>query len=38
MKRLIVLLSIVILFVTGCSVTKLDNTNIGTNIHTLLSQ
>jgi Mor family transcriptional regulator len=38
MKKLIVLLSIVILFVTGCSVTKLDNTDIGKNMKTLLSK
>lgn len=38
MKRLIVLLSIVILFVTGCSVTKLDDTDIDGNIEKLLSK
>ena len=38
MKRLIVLLSIVVLFVTGCSVKKLDDTNISKNIKILLSQ
>ena len=37
MKRLIVLLSIVLLFITGCSVTRLDNTDINKNIKTLLS-
>ena len=37
MKRLIVLLSISILCLTGCSVYKLDNTNIGKNIKILLS-
>ena len=38
MKRLIVLLAIIILFVTGCSVTKLDNNDIGKNMKTLLSE
>lgn len=38
MKRLIVLLSVVTLFVTGCSVTKLDNNDIGMNMKTLLSK
>jgi hypothetical protein len=38
MKRLIVLLSIVVLFVTGCSVAKLDETNISKNIKILLSR
>ncbi len=37
MKRLIVLLSISIFCFTGCSVYKLDNTNIGKNIKILLS-
>ena len=37
MKRLIVLLSIIVLFLTGCSVYKLDNTNISKNINILLS-
>lgn len=37
MKRLIVLLSIVMLLITGCSVTKMDNTNINKNIKVLLS-
>ena len=32
MKRLIVLLSIVVVLATGCSVYKLDNTNISKNI------
>ena len=32
------LLSIVILFMTGCSVTKLDNNNISKNMKTLLSE
>lgn len=38
MKRLIVLLSIVTLFVTGCSVSKLDSSDIGKNMKTLLSK
>lgn len=38
MKRLIVLLSIVIIFMTGCSVIKLDRTDIGYNIKNLLSK
>ena len=38
MKRLIVLLSIVVLFMTGCSVKRLDDTNISKNIKLLLSQ
>ncbi len=38
MKRLIVLLSVIILFVTGCSVTKLDDNDIDTNIQNLLSK
>lgn len=38
MKRLIVLLSIVMLFMTGCSITKLDDTNISKNIKILLSE
>jgi hypothetical protein len=38
MKKLIVLLSIVMLFVTGCSVTKLDDTDIGKNMKTLMSK
>ena len=38
MKRLIVLLSIMLLFVTGCSITKLDNVNISKNIKILLSE
>ena len=37
MKRLIVLLSIVVVLMTGCSVYKLDNTNISKNIKILLS-
>lgn len=37
MKKLIVLLSIVVLLITGCSVTKLDNTDLGKNVKILLS-
>ena len=38
MKKIIVLLSIVVLFMTGCSVSRLANENIGKNIKTLLSK
>lgn len=38
MKRLIVLLSIVILFVTGCSVSKLNSNDIGEIIDKLMSK
>ena len=38
MKRIIVLLSIVMLFVTGCSVTRLYDTNLSKNMKTLLSK
>lgn len=38
MKRLIVLLSIVMIFTTGCSVVKLDNNNLSSNIKNLLSE
>ena len=38
MKRLVILLSMVMLFITGWSVTKLDDTDIGKNMKTLLSQ
>lgn len=38
MKKLVILLSMVMLFMTGCSVTKLDNTDIGKNMKTILSQ
>lgn len=38
MKKLIVLLSIVVLLTTGCSVTKLDDSNISKNIKILLSE
>lgn len=37
MKKLIVLLSIVVLLMTGCSVIKLDNTDLGKNVKILLS-
>ena len=37
MKKLIVLLSMVVVLTTGCSVYKLDNTNISKNIKILLS-
>ena len=38
MKRLIVLLSIVTIFVTGCSINRLDDKDIGKNIRTLMSE
>lgn len=38
MKKIIVLLSIVLLSITGCSVKKLDNKNIDKNIDILLSE
>ncbi len=38
MKRLIVLLSIVLILVTGCSIRKLDNNDIGKNIKMLLEE
>lgn len=38
MKKIIVLLSIVMIFITGCSVYKLDNKNIGKNIKRLMSE
>ncbi len=38
MKKIIVLLSIVMFLMTGCSITKLDNTNISKNIKILLSE
>ncbi len=38
MKRIIVLLSICILFVTGCQIVKLDSSSIGENIDTLMSK
>jgi len=37
MKKLFILLSISILFITGCSIKKIDNANIESNIDTLLS-
>lgn len=38
MKKIIVLLSVVLLSITGCSVKKLDDENIDKNIDTLLSE
>ena len=38
MKKLIVLLSVLILFVTGCSVHKLDNDDIHKNVEALLEE
>ena len=38
MKKIIVLLSIVTILVTGCSINKLDNNDIGKNIKTLMSE
>ena len=38
MKKIIVLLSIVLLSITGCSMRKLDDKNIDKNIHILLSE
>lgn len=38
MKKLIVLLSIVVICLSGCSVYKLDNTDLGKNIKILLSE
>ena len=38
MKRLIVLLSIVTVLVTGCSINKLDDNDIGKNIKNLMSE
>ena len=38
MKKLIVLLSIVAILVTGCSINKLDDNDIGKNIKTLMSE
>lgn len=37
MKKIIVLLSIVVLLLSGCSVKRLDNTDLGKNIKILLS-
>ena len=33
MKKLVILLSMVMLFMTGCSITKLDNTEINKNMN-----
>lgn len=38
MKRIIVLLSIVVLFLSGCSAYRLDSTDLGNNIKVLLSE
>ena len=38
MRKIIVLLSIVMLLVTGCSINKLDNDDIGKNMKLLLSE
>ncbi len=38
MKRIVVLLSAIMLLMTGCSVTKLDNNDLGKNIRILLSE
>lgn len=38
MKKLVILLSMVMLFMTGCTVTKLDDTDIGKNMKTILSE
>ena len=38
MKKLVILLSIVLIFTTGCSINKLDNSNIDKNIDILMSQ
>ena len=38
MKKIIVLLSIVVLFLSGCSVQKLDSSDLGKNIKILLSE
>ena len=38
MKKLIVLLSIVAIFTTGCSITKIDNQDVEKNIDALMSQ
>ncbi len=37
MKRIIVLLSVVVFLVTGCSITALDSSNIGKNMKVILS-
>lgn len=38
MKKLVILLSIIMILVSGCSVTRLDDTDIGNNMKTILSQ
>ena len=38
MKRIVVLLSAIMLLMTGCSVTKLDSNNLGKNVKILLSE
>lgn len=38
MKKIIVLLSIVVLFLSGCSAYRLDSTDLGSNIKILLSE
>ena len=38
MKKLVILLSMIMLFMTGCTVTKLDDTDIGKNMKTILSE
>lgn len=38
MKKIVILLSVVMFLVTGCSVTKLDSNDIGKNMRTILSQ
>lgn len=38
MKKVIVLLSMVVLFLSGCSVERLDSTDLGSNIKILLSE
>ena len=38
MKKIIVLLSIVVLFLSGCSAYRLDCTDLGSNIKILLSE
>lgn len=38
MKRIVVLLSAIMLLMTGCSVTKLDNNDLGKNVKILLSE
>ena len=38
MKKIIVLLSIVLLSITGCSIRRLDDKNIDKNINILLSE